>query len=115
MIEGILIFFILAYTMSSIIVEQKIFEEVRSWIKQCSVDNPNWFQRKICQLISCMFCTGFWSGVFLCVIGVNLIAVPISFLAACFVHGLLGAFGSYVIHILMEFLTKKAESVGIDV
>ena len=110
----LLIFFILCYALSSIIVQQKVFEEARNWIKRCSIDNSNWFQRKICQLVSCMFCTGFWSGIFITLIGFNIIIITGSFLVTCFVHGLLGAFGSYLLHLLMGFLIVKAQEKRID-
>lgn len=104
---------IMSYTLSSIIVQQKIFEELRSWLKKCSTDSPNYFHKKICQLISCMFCTGFWSGVFLTVIGFDVIHAA-TFLQVCFFQGLFGAFSSYLLHLLMGLLIKKAEEKGID-
>jgi hypothetical protein len=69
-----ILFMLATYAMSSIIVEQHIFDEVRDWIKQCSTEatNPNWFQNKVCQLISCMFCTGVWCGAIINLLGLNI-------------------------------------------
>lgn len=107
-----ILFGICCYVLSSIIVQQKIFEEPRDWLKKCSTENPSYFQKKFCQLVSCMFCTGFWAGVFLSlIIGFNPIG---ALLTDVFLHGLLGAFSSYLLHLLMGLLIKKAEDKGID-
>jgi len=100
--------------MASVIVEQKIFDELRTWIKTCSTENPSYFRKKICQLISCMFCTGFWSGVFIslffCLFDTGY------FVADRFLSGLLGAFFSYTIHILVSMLESVAyKKYGVDI
>ena len=107
-----ILFAICCYVLSSIIVEQKIFEEPRNWLKKCSTENPSYLEKKICQLVSCMFCTGFWAGVFISLfLGFN----PIGALFTDYIiHGLYGAFSSYLIHLLMGLLIKKAEEKGID-
>lgn len=121
MILEIILFCILSYTLSSIIVQQKIFDEPRAWLKTCSTENPSWLRRKICQLISCMFCTGFWSGIGVSLfLGFNVlelgaIAGLLNPVFCCyFLHGLLGAFGSYTLHLLMGMLIKMAEKAGLD-
>jgi hypothetical protein len=59
-----------------------------------------------------MFCTGFWAGIFVSVVlGFN----PIGALFTDYIlHGLLGAFSSYTLHLWMGLLIKKAEKEGID-
>jgi hypothetical protein len=99
--------------MASIIVEQKIFDEVRIWIKTCSVENPSYIRKKLCQLISCMFCTGYWSGVFISFIfNVFLLGFPFD----QFLSGLLGAVFAYVLHILVGMLEFTAhEKYNVDI
>ena len=115
-----IIFWIFCYVIASVVVQQKIFEEPRAWLKQCSTGNPNWFRRKLCQLVSCMFCTGFWAGIFVsfvlgvCPIDFEVLGLLNSDLGYYFLHGLLGAFGSYTLHLLMGLLIEHAESLGID-
>jgi len=98
--------------MSSIIVEQKIFEEVRVWLKTCELRN-SYIKTKICQLISCMFCTGFWCGAFITgVTGFNIFNIGIF---DPFLGGLLGGVSSWVIHLFMEYISIKLEKQGIKV
>jgi hypothetical protein len=115
-----IIFWIFCYVISSVVVQQKIFAEPRAWLQRCSTENPSWLRRKMCQLVSCMFCTGFWAGI---VVSFVLGVCPINFevmdllnsdLSYYFLHGLLGAFGSYLLHLLMGILIKYAEELGID-
>lgn len=113
MIFETIIFCILCYTLSSIIVEQKIFEEGRNWLKQCSASaNPDWFRRKLCQLMSCMFCTGFWSALFICIVCGYM---PLSVIGLGYIlHGLLGAFSSYLIYLGMSIIIKKVSDLGLN-
>jgi hypothetical protein len=115
-----ILFCIFCYVISSVIVQQKIFEEPRAWLKQCSADNPNWFRRKLCQFVSCMFCTGFWAGVFISLflgfspVNIELYGLLNDMFSSYVLDGLLGAFGSYTLHLLMGLLIKHAESLKID-
>lgn len=114
MLLDVILFCIFSYTLSSIIVQQKIFQEVREWVKQCATHESQgaagWLRRKACQLIKCMFCTGFWSGIFISLV---LGYMPITG-AGYILHGFLGAFSSYLVYILMELLCNKANSLGIS-
>jgi hypothetical protein len=120
MIE-VLLFCIFTYALASIIVEQKIFEEPRNWIK-ARLDNNH----KLCKLISCMFCSGFWAGVFIACIGFNpilllllklttaVVAFYINLIISWFLSGLLGAFSSYILHLLVSLLVMICGKNGID-
>ena len=112
MLLDYILFGICCYVLSSIIVQQKIFEEPRAWLKKCSTENPSYLEKKLCQLVSCMFCTGFWAGIFVSfVLGFN----PFGALFTDYIiHGLLGAFSSYLLHLIMGLLIKKAEAEGVD-
>jgi hypothetical protein len=105
------VFIICCYSMASIIVEQKIFEEPRTWLKSCTLTNPNWFMRKICALISCMWCTGFWCGVTLCLLGFNLFNInswdP-------FFSGLFSSVTTYMIDLGMQALGIYMTKLGIE-
>jgi hypothetical protein len=105
-----LIFSLSVYAMSSIVVEQKIFEDVRNWIKTCNT-KTSWFSKKLCQLISCMFCTGFWSGVILNILGFNVFNINIF---DPFFSGLYGAISSWSFHLLYSVLENKVSEAGID-
>jgi hypothetical protein len=99
--------------MASIVVEQKIFAEWRDWLKTCTVENPNWFMKKTCALISCMFCTGAWCGFILSFTVLNFVESG-SWWQDMFICGLVGAFFTYVIHLGMGYVQNKLEALGID-
>jgi hypothetical protein len=106
-----LIFIICCYSMASIIVEQKIFEEPREWLKSCTLNNPNWFMRKICALISCMWCTGVWCGMILCLLGLNIVNInEWDF----FFSGLLSGFTTYMMDRGMQLIDKVMQKYGIE-
>lgn len=114
MILDVVLFCIFSYTLSSIIVQQKIFQEVREWIDNCSTE-PSfgitaWARKKMCQLIRCMFCTGFWSGLFISLVLGYMPVVGAGYI----LHGFLGSFSSYSVNLVMSILIKKAEELGID-
>lgn len=97
----LIIFMLASFSMASIIVDQKIFEEPREWIKSCSASHPSYFTKKLCQLVSCHFCTGFWSGVFLVVFVLN----PFNFgVFDFFLGGLIGALSAYYINAVCRSL-----------
>jgi len=64
----LLIWILVAYGMSNIIVYGKIFNKQRNWIHR-QADTENIFQSSIfgfiSELISCMMCTSAWTGFFL--------------------------------------------------
>jgi hypothetical protein len=97
------LFFLITYSAASIIVEQKIFEESRNWLKTCSAEHSNFFIRKACQLVSCISCTGFWCGFFITLLGLNIF--NIGFIDPFF-GGLAGSAGSYIISIFVLQLEK---------
>lgn len=103
---SIIIFMIACFSMASIIVDQKIFEEIRDWIKTCAVDHPSWVTQKICQLVSCYFCTGFWSGVFISAFVINPFNLTI---LDPFLGGLVGACSAYYINLICSIIEKYAE------
>jgi hypothetical protein len=105
------IFAICSYSLSSIIVEQKVFEGIRNKLTGCPCDGVGFVRRKLCQLIRCMFCTGFWSGVILICVGFNLFGIGE---ADPFLGGLFGAFSSYTIHLFMGLLRYRCEQLGLD-
>jgi hypothetical protein len=104
----IILFMICCYAMASIIVEQNVFEEPRTWLKTCTANNPNWFMRKICALVSCMFCTGTWCGMILYFMGFDIMDMGTwSF----FFSGLVGGFSAWLGFLLMSYLERV---VGIE-
>ena len=121
MIE-ILLFSIFTYSFASIVVEQKIFGEPRNWLKSRLDDN-----HKLCRLISCMFCTGFWAGIIIAFFGFNpvlplllhlapsFVASSINLIISWFLSGLLGAFASYNLHLLVSLLATICGRQGIDI
>ena len=97
------LFFLVTYSAASIIVEQKIFEEARKKLKICSTEHDNFLIKKLCQLISCISCTGFWCGFFITLLGLNIFNIG---LIDPFFGGLAGSAGSYIISILILKLEK---------
>lgn len=109
---NILILMVASYAMSSILVDQKIFDEAREWITKCSSEHPNFFTKKLCQFMSCYFCTGFWCGLFLTAFVINPFNITI---LDPFLGGLIGSASSYYLHIVLGILEKYAEQLGIDI
>lgn len=117
----VILFCIFSYAFASIVVEQKIFEELRNWIKE-RLDDSN----KLCKLISCMFCSGFWAGFLISFLGFNpvlplliklapaFVSLSMNLLVSWFLSGLLGAFASYILHLLVSLLGTVCGKMGID-
>jgi hypothetical protein len=97
--------------MASIIVEQKIFEEAREWLNTCAATEPSYIKKKLCQLIKCHFCTGFWCGFILTVSGFNVF--NIGFFDPLY-GALLGAFCGYIGHISMELFYVFLNNQGVS-
>jgi hypothetical protein len=105
-----LVFIICCYSMSSIIVEQKIFAEVREAVFACHSQHPNFFLKKLCGLLSCMWCTGTWSGFILCFMGLNPININYFDFFFC---GLIAGFTTYMISLAMQRLDIYLKELGI--
>jgi len=93
------LFVLVTYSASLIVVEQKIFQEVRDYISKCATDNPSWFRKKLCLLISCVTCTGFWFGAFFTFLGLNVFNIS---MIDPFFGGLLGSVCNYHLKLLTE-------------
>ena len=92
---NVVLFMIVSFWMSSIIVEQKVFQEVREYVTTLyDTHVDNFFLKKLCQLISCVVCTGFWCGAFLTWTGFDVFGIHPYW--DIFYGALLGSFGSYV-------------------
>lgn len=100
------IFMLVCFSISSIIVDQKIFEDVRSWINVCATEHPNWFTNKLCKFIHCYFCTGVWAGFFVSYFFINPFTAAIW---AVPVGGAIGGVSSYYLNILGSMIEKYAE------
>jgi hypothetical protein len=107
----ILLFCLIAYSLSSIVVEQKIFEEFRNLLNGYALKRDNIFTRKVCQLIKCHFCVGMWVGIFLFLSGFNVFNISDW---DFFYQGLLGSLSSYSGHLLMSYMRVKLRSMGVD-
>jgi hypothetical protein len=108
----LVIFMLACYSMSSIIIDQKIFEEAREWVAVCSTEHPNFWTKKLCAFIRCYFCTGFWAGVIIVSFLINPFNITI---LDPLLGGLVGALSSYYLHIMFSFIEKKAETYGIEI
>lgn len=106
-----ILFVILSYVMASIVVEQKIFEDFRTWLNSCATTNPNYIQKKLCQLIKCHFCTGFWCGFFLTLTGFNVF--NIGYFDPLY-GALLGAASGYIGHLCMELFHIFLKNKGVN-
>jgi hypothetical protein len=99
------LFFIISYSLAVIVVEQKIFEEFRIRVNSLHESNPhNIILKKGCQLISCIFCSSFWSGLIITFLGFNIF--NISYLDPFF-GGLASAVVSYWIHMVVIAFRDK--------
>ena len=103
---------ICCFAMSSIIVDQKIFDEARDKIKACSVSHPSFITKKLCQFVSCHFCTGFWSGVVLTIIAINPFNLT---MLDPLIGGLVGSVSSYYINLVFTMVEKYAEKTFDDI
>ena len=92
---SVILFMVISFWMSSIIVEQKVFQEIREYIVARYEACPTCFPlKKLCQLISCVICTGFWCGAFITWTGFDVFGIHPYW--DIFYGALLGSFGSYV-------------------
>jgi hypothetical protein len=92
---NIILFMVISFWMASIIVEQKVFLEVRDFIGKLYEDNKEIFLlKKLCQLIMCVICVGFWSGAFITWTGFDIFNIDPFW--DLFYGGLLGSFSSYL-------------------
>jgi hypothetical protein len=92
---SIFLFMIISFWMSSIIVEQKVFQEAREFIVNLYEKNKeSLFLKKLCQLVMCVICVGFWSGLFITWTGFDVFKIDPFW--DLFYGGLLGSFSSYV-------------------
>jgi hypothetical protein len=108
-----ILFCIISYMMASILVEQKIFLEVREWLLDCGQQcNSNWLLCKLCQLITCMTCTGFWCGVFIFFTGFNVFNVG---QWDFFYSGLLGAASAYFLYLFISYCEARLREIGIKI
>ena len=107
-----LLYFVLAaYALSSIIVEQGVFEGTRARILAWADTAPQWQLRKLGKLLRCMFCTGFWVGLVLPWLAFEELIVDDGgeyVLALVFVMGLISAATTYLIHVVVCVLEKLA-------
>ena len=96
---------VISYWMASIIVEQKIFQEVREKIEEVYNKHTDmWFCKKFCQLINCVVCTGFWCGLFITWTGFDLFSIdPIWDL---FYGALFGSFSAYLGSIVVGVIER---------
>lgn len=105
MILSTILFMIVAFWMASIIVEQKVFQEVRDRIVTLYESNANCFAlKKLCQLSMCVICVGFWSGAFITWTGFNVFHIDPFW--DLFYGALLGSFGSYLGLIFTSVIEK---------
>ena len=92
---SVILFMIVTFWMASIIVEQKVFQEVREHIVSLYEQNQASFAlKKLRQLSMCVICVGFWSGAFITWTGFNVFHIDP--LWDLFYGALLGSFGSYL-------------------
>lgn len=90
-----ILYMIVTFWMASIIVEQKVFQEVRDKIVSLYNNHTNSILlKKLCQLSMCVMCVGFWSGAFITWTGFNVFHIDPFW--DLFYGALLGSFGSYV-------------------
>lgn len=102
---SIILFMIITFWMASIIVEQKVFFEVRNYIEKLYENNKEVFLlKKLCQLIMCVVCIGFWSGAFITWTGFNVFNVDPFW--DIFYGGLLGSFSSYLGLVVTSVIEK---------
>lgn len=109
---NIILFMVISFWMASIIVEQKVFLEVRESIVRHYENNKGAFLlKKLCQLIMCVVCVGFWCGAFITWTGFNVFSIdPVWDI---FYGGLLGSFSSYlglvVTSVIEKFIKDRYE------
>jgi hypothetical protein len=93
------LFFMVTYSIAFIITQQKVFEEVRCFLGECSEQKESFITRKLCQLVNCPSCVGFWAGVVITYLGLNIFNInqfdP-------FFGGLTASLSCYFIHLFKE-------------
>lgn len=97
----LVLWILIAYGMSSIIVWGSIFEEVREWIKLQS--------KFVGDLVSCILCTSTWVGFFLsiCLGGLTSPAFGVHWLLGIFFDGMLTAGAVWALNSLIEFFEEN--------
>jgi hypothetical protein len=91
----VMLFMIISFWMSNIIVEQKVFQELRDIVVSLYDRNPQSLPfKKLCQLISCVVCVGFWCGGFIAFTGFDVFNKHPQW--DLLYGALLGSFGSYI-------------------
>jgi hypothetical protein len=97
------VFVLASYALSSIMVEQGVFEGTRNKVLAWSDGSNRWYVRKIGKLLRCMFCTGFWVGLFLSYVMTTTLTPLV-----IFVSGLVAAATTYMIHVAVCCLERLA-------
>ena len=97
------LFFFICYSVAFTITEQKVFEELRSRLKECDSNNPHFIRKKLCQLIHCPSCVGFWAGLMITIMGLNIFNIGYF---DPFFGGLAASLMSYFMHLSKNLLEK---------
>ena len=99
--KELILWILIAYGLTSIIVWGSIFDNVREWIKTKS--------KFIGDLISCTLCTGTWVGFFLsiCLGGLTSHTFNIHWIFGIFFDGMLTAGAVWALNSLIEFFEEN--------
>jgi len=100
----LLIYILITYGASNIVVFSTIFEGIRKWLKK---NSPNFLG----ELINCMICFPFWFGVLLSIIiyspSIEMLGVRGGIILGAFLDGCLASGSVWLIHTIQESIEKN--------
>lgn len=108
----LLIWILVSYGMTNILVYGKIFNSQRDWIRKQS-DSKNIFQSSIfgfiAELISCVLCTSTWVGFFLSLTLMSpaLVYLDTNVYYSIFIDGMLSAGAVWAINSIVEWFEEN--------
>lgn len=108
----LLIFMIVAYGMTTILVYGSIFNEARNWIHKWGSTEYYAFHstgKFLSSLISCMLCTGTWVGFFLSVVMFSPVSefIGLNKYFSVFFDGMLSAGSVWAINSIIEWFEEN--------
>lgn len=108
----LLIWVLVAYGMSNILVYGKIFNKQRDWIHK-QADSSNIFQSSIfgfiSELISCMMCVSVWTGFFLSFtyFSPSFVLLDANYYYSIFIDGMLASGAVWAINAIVEWFEEN--------
>lgn len=109
MVSDVLVWLLMSYGMTNIVVFSSIFEPMREWLKT----KTNKILNFVSDLVGCPMCFGFWSGIFLSLtlISPSTWLFGVNDYSNLFFDGILSSGGIWLIHTVQEYFERSNPNV----